>query len=96
MSSKADALAAARQSSASSGAPGTVQQCPNENAWIEIVLQDEDGNPVPDQEYKITTVDGREVTGVLDAKGKARVEGIQPGNCKVTFPLFDKREWKPA
>jgi len=96
VSSKADALAAARQSTATSGPPESVRSCPTELAWIEIILRDENNNPVPNQEYKITTVDGREITGMLDATGKARVEGIKPGECQVTFPLFDKREWNPV
>jgi type VI secretion system secreted protein VgrG len=64
--------------------------------WIEITLVDEDGKPVPGEEYKVTLPDGSTVaSGTLDEKGKARVEGIDPGSCKVTFPNLDKDAWKP-
>jgi type VI secretion system secreted protein VgrG len=56
---------------------------------------DENGKPVPGEEYKVTLPDGSTVaSGTLDAKGKARVEGIDPGSCKVTFPNLDKDSWK--
>jgi len=64
--------------------------------WIEIELVDEDGNPVPGEEYQITLPDGTTVaSGTLDGKGKARVDGIDPGTCKVTFPNLDQSAWKP-
>jgi type VI secretion system secreted protein VgrG len=63
--------------------------------WIEIELVDENGKPVPGEEYKVTLPDGSTVaSGTLDGKGKARVEGIDPGSCKVTFPNLDKDSWK--
>jgi type VI secretion system secreted protein VgrG len=64
--------------------------------WIEIELVDEDGNPVPGEEYQITLPDGStKASGTLDGKGKARAEGVDPGSCKVTFPNLDKNSWKP-
>jgi type VI secretion system secreted protein VgrG len=51
---------------------------------------------VPGEEYQVTLPDGSTVaSGTLDEKGKARVEGIDPGSCKVTFPNLDKDAWKP-
>ncbi len=45
----------------------------------------------------ITLPDGSTVaTGTTDEKGRARVEGIDPGTCKVTFPELDKDAWKTA
>ena len=64
--------------------------------WIEIKLVDTDGNPVPGEKYKITLPDGSTVAeGTLDGKGFARVDGIDPGTCKVTFPNLDQSTWKP-
>jgi type VI secretion system secreted protein VgrG len=63
--------------------------------WIEIELVDEDGKPVPGETYAITLPDGSVASGSLDEKGKARVEGIDPGTCKVTFPNLDKEAWEP-
>lgn len=64
--------------------------------WIEIELVDEDGNPVPGEEYAITLPDGSVSSGTLDERGFARVDGIDPGSCKVTFPNLDKDAWEPA
>lgn len=63
--------------------------------WIEIVLKDELGNPVPGQKYRVTLPDGKTIAeGTLDEEGKAKVTNIDPGNCKVTFPKLDKDVWK--
>jgi type VI secretion system secreted protein VgrG len=70
---------------------------PTKTAWIEIVLVDEVGKPVPGESYAITLPDGQTVaTGTLDDKGFARVEGFDPGSCQVTFPELDQDAWKPA
>jgi type VI secretion system secreted protein VgrG len=64
--------------------------------WIEIQLNDQDGNPVPGEPYKITLADGTTVAdGTLDDKGHARVDNIDPGTCQVTFPNLDKTSWAP-
>jgi type VI secretion system secreted protein VgrG len=64
--------------------------------WIEIELQDDDGNPMPGQPYRITLPDGVTVAdGTLDEKGCARVDNIDSGTCEVTFPNLDKNTWKP-
>jgi type VI secretion system secreted protein VgrG len=63
-------------------------------SWIEIKLVDEDGNPVPGERYRITLPDGKTLAqGVTDEKGEARVDGIDPGNCKITFPNLDADVW---
>ncbi len=57
---------------------------------------DEDGNPVPGEAYSITLPDGSTVAdGTLDEKGRARVDNIDPGTCKVTFPNLDEEAWQP-
>ena len=33
--------------------------------------------------------------GTLDDKGCARVDNIDPGTCRVTFPNLDQDAWKP-
>jgi hypothetical protein len=62
--------------------------------WVEIAMVDKEGNPLPGQDYEIKLPDGSIVTGSLDEKGAARVEGIDPGNCKIKFPSLDKTVWK--
>jgi type VI secretion system secreted protein VgrG len=68
-----------------------------EKSWIEIELVDEEDTPVPGEYYEITLPDGETVaSGTLDDKGFARVDGIDPGTCKITFPELDKEAWEPA
>lgn len=59
-------------------------------SWIEIELKDDDGNPVAGEAYRVEVPDGSLAEGSLDEKGFARVEGIDPGTCKVSFPNRDK------
>ena len=65
-------------------------------SWIEILLVDKKGKPVVGEAYRVTLPDGQTTTtGTLDEKGFARIEGIDPGNCKIAFPRLDKDTWKP-
>lgn len=79
-------------SGCSKNAPPAVVS-PDKTHWIEIVLHDKNGNPVAGQEYEIRLPDGTALTGTLDERGVARVEGIDPGNCRITFPSLDKTVW---
>lgn len=63
-------------------------------AWIEIILVDMDGKPVPNVRYRITPPGGSPVEGRLNEHGQAGVYNIDPGNCKVTFPDLDKDAWE--
>ncbi len=65
-----------------------------EKSWIEIELVDEEGNPVPGEKYRITLPDQSVAQGTLDEKGFARVEGVDPGTCQITFPDLDKDAWE--
>jgi hypothetical protein len=64
--------------------------------WVEITLVDENGDPVPGEAYRLELPDGSVREGALDAGGKARVEGIDPGACRVTFSNLDARDWDRA
>lgn len=66
---------------------------PKKKSWIAIKLVDQDGKPVPSEEYRITLPDGSMVEGDLDKKGFARIKGIDPGACHITFPNLDKDIW---
>jgi hypothetical protein len=66
---------------------------PTKTSWVEIELLDDHGKPVPGEQYLITLPDGTDVEGTLDSNGRARVDGIDPGTCKITFPTIDKRCW---
>lgn len=67
---------------------------PDKKHWVEIALFDQEGNPVPGVPYKITVPGGSVVDGSTDAKGHGRVDGIDAGNCRITFPGLDKDVWK--
>ncbi len=67
-----------------------------EKTWIEIQLVDQEGNPVPNERYRLKITDGSVREGRLDAKGTVRVSGLEPGNCTVWFPNIDAKEWKRA
>ena len=75
--------------------PKTKEEKAQKKSWIEIKLVDEEGKPIPGERYRVTLADGETVAeGTLDEKGFARVDGIEPGSCKITFPALDKDSWK--
>jgi len=59
-------------------------------AWIRIRLVDEEGNPIPSERYVITTPDGKEIKGTLDANGEAYHTGLAEGECKISYPDLDE------
>lgn len=65
-----------------------------EKTWIEIEMVDEEDEPVPSEKYKVTLPDDTVAEGTLDGNGFARIEGIEPGTCKVTFPKLDAEAWE--
>ncbi len=66
-----------------------------EEHWLEIELVDDEGNPVPGELYVVELPDGSTVSGRLDGNGFARLEGIDPGTAKVSFPELDKELYEP-
>lgn len=76
--------------------PATEEEKAKKPSWIEIELVDKKGKPVPGEAYRVTLPDGTTVAdGTLDEKGFARVDGIEQGTCKITFPRLEKQAWKP-
>ena len=65
----------------------------SKKTWIEIELLDPDGVPVPNEPYRVQLPDGTLSEGCTDGEGVARVEGIDPGTCKITFTALDKQAW---
>jgi len=68
----------------------------NEKDWVEIRLVDQDGKAVAGEEYLIVTADYREFRGSTNTDGVARVDGIQPGTCSVSFTSLDDGAWFQA
>jgi phage baseplate assembly protein gpV len=81
------------QATAGSSASGGGDPPGDSDGWIALELVDNDGKPVPMIRYKVTGPDGAEQTGLTDSDGKARVEGLTPGDCTVTFPDLHAGEW---
>jgi len=96
----------AQQRQSNTGKYGTAQLKPQKppkddeekkkkKSWIEIVLVDDKNKPMAGEPYQVTLPDGQTVAqGTLNEKGYARVDGIEPGECKVTFPRRHKTCWK--
>jgi hypothetical protein len=65
-------------------------------SWIEIELVDDQENPVGGIRYRAVLPDGSVRQGSLDSRGRARLEEINPGECEISFPEVDGREWEPV
>jgi hypothetical protein len=65
---------------------------PPRKSWVEIELVDEAGAPVAGEPYLVLEGDRPVARGKLDAEGRARVESISPGTCRVLFPARDGRD----
>lgn len=55
-------------------------------AWIEVELLTREHRPVAGEKYRIVLPDGAIREGRLDAQGKTRQEGFDPGTCHISFP----------
>ena len=64
--------------------------------FLAIELKDTLGNPVPNERYRIKLPDGSIQEGRLDANGRARVDGIDPGSAQISYPDMDADDWHPA
>lgn len=80
--------------SAAGGPPSVVVLDPTKADWLAIELLTPDGKPVPHEPYRVELPDGRSLFGKLDNLGRARIEGVNPGTCQVSFPERDAKEWK--
>lgn len=65
-------------------------------SWIEVRLLGEDGQPISDVRYLLTLPDGTRQEGTLDEDGLIRVDGIDAGDCDVSFPDLDQDAWTSA
>jgi hypothetical protein len=54
--------------------------------WIEVKLKDDEGNPIPDEDYKLYLPDGKVKSGKLDKNGYAKENDIPPGKYKIEYP----------
>jgi len=73
--------------------PGEEPPQKKKPSFIDIVLTDEEGNPVPGERYRVTDSDGKVHEGSLDANGRAHVI-VPEGQCVITFPNLDDDAWE--
>ena len=65
-------------------------------SWIEVLLVDDDGQPIVNEPYVIEDPAGRIWQGTTNLSGMTRIEGIDPGSCKISFPSIPAQDWKRA
>lgn len=72
-------------------------EAPSEpTSWVGILLEDEEGEPVPSQRVRIKLADGSMRESVSDDKGRIRLDGIPAGNCQLEFVGIDASDWRAA
>ena len=64
-----------------------------EQTWIEVDVRFEDGTPF-DGNVVIELPGGRKTEGAPDANGIIRIDGIDPGSCKLTITELDASAWQ--
>lgn len=65
-----------------------------ELTWIELELVGMDDKAVTGELYEIVVPDGRVYRGSTDQNGVGRVEGFEPGSCRIRFPNLDQDAWE--
>ncbi len=63
------------------------------STWIEVSLVDAEGRVVAEEPVLIVDPSGSRTTLTTGEQGVARLGGIDPGICEVSFPRIDGREW---
>lgn len=67
-------------------------KAPDETAWLEVEIKDDNGNPMANLAVKLELPDGTMLDEKLDANGRLRKEGIKPGEAKIHLPDPDADE----
>ena len=57
--------------------------------WVRLSRTEPSGTPVPNARYLLTSADGAEREGTLDADGAAYEDGLAPGPVSVSYPDDD-------
>ncbi len=61
--------------------------------WVALRLVDGDKRAVAGERYRVVLPDGSTVEGATNSAGEAWFEEIHPGDCRISFPNLDAREW---
>jgi hypothetical protein len=70
------------------GGSSVVVVDPTKAAWIVIELVESTGRARAGEPFSVTPPGGTPIEGSLDAKGKVRIEGLDPGQCSILFPAL--------
>ena len=75
-----------------------VKPAKEEKSFIEIELHDENGDPLPNEDYIIKSADGKEIKGKLDDNGYAKIENVSGQSYKIRYPnlLNFKKDYKKS
>lgn len=73
--------------------PPPVEETASETTFVALEMKDEDGEPMAYARYVVLLPDGSKREGRLNANGYARIDGVNPGQCKVSFPDYDESSW---
>jgi hypothetical protein len=77
-------------------APAVPAEPPPPDHFVAFRLLDDDGRPMAGARYRIKTPGGGWLEGALDGNGRARIEGINEGVCKLEFTDVDEADLAPA
>ncbi len=83
----------ANAASSKKGSSSGLDSASDKKTWVEIELIDQDCRPLRGVRVEVTLPDGKVTPGTLSDEGVFRVNNIDIGNSKVTFPDLDAREW---
>lgn len=73
--------------------PAEPEDIVEQTDWIEILVADEDDQPVRDVAFALELPDGSIRRGRTNADGIARCDGIPSGTCKLTLVELDAQAW---
>jgi hypothetical protein len=67
-----------------------------EDTWIEVLVVDDEDEPLAGIEYEIELSDGRVRSGRTSELGILRYDGMPPGSCKVKLLSVEAKGWDLA
>ncbi|MGE0785021.1 MAG: hypothetical protein AB7S26_04980 [Sandaracinaceae bacterium] len=67
-----------------------------EGDWIEIEVVDAEDQPVPFVIVEVELPNGVKRRSSANEGGWLRMDGIPSGQCKISFPAWDRSAWKVA
>ena len=61
-----------------------------QKTWVDILLVDAAGEPIPNEEFRLTLPDGTVITGKVDENGLGGVDGVVKGEGTLEFPNLNQ------